>query len=191
MKKVSLIAILILIINNVFGQTSRKGLIPFDTISQKYTYNKIIDVPDKSSNLLYDLGKKWLINKFHDEKFLIDQKDSKLADLGSFQVAVYIQAPTLKIPMNWVVIYDIITSYKDNKCKLEITSIKVSGNSNGTTNESTLEAYEKSVENGYKGKKRRMQDYLNLLFKEIDINIKKTITEFEENIKGTTKSKDW
>lgn len=191
MNRLLIISTFILLINITHGQTDRRGIILFDSISQKYAYEKIIEIPEKSAVDLYTIGKKWLVTKNRDDKFLIDENGSKLADLGSFQVSVTIDAGAVNLPMNWVIIYDIITSYKDNKCKVEITSIKLSGNSQGTTNESTLEAYEKTVENGYKGKKKRMQKYLYDLFKEIDVNIKRTLTEFENNIKGTNKTKEW
>jgi hypothetical protein len=179
------------LIGSTFGQTDRKKVIPFDSTSQKYTYEKIVEIQGKSANDLYDIGKKWLINKFHDDKFLIDEHALKTVDLGNFQISVILDMGSVNLTQNMVVIYDISLFYKESKCKLEITSIKLSGNSQGTTYETTLEAYEKSVENGHRGKKKNMQKYLYDIFIEIDTNLKKTISDFELNIKGENKSKEW
>lgn len=186
-----LLSVFTLLVAVHYAQTDRKGIIPFDSTTQKYTYEKIMEVSGKSAAELYDLGKKSLATTNRDDKFLIDESNVKLADLGSFQVSIVLDAGAVNVPMNWVILYDIITYYKDNKCKVEVTSIKLSGNSQGSTTETSLEAYEKSVENGYKGKKKRMQVYLYDLFKEIDVNIKRNLSEFENNLKGSGKVKDW
>lgn len=173
------------------AQTDRKGIIPFDSASNRYTYVKILDLPNSSASDLYQKSKKWLVDYFHDEKLLIDELNVRTVDRGSFEVKAVLDAGMIEMPFLWVVIYDISIYVKDNKCKLEMTSFKLSGNSEGTTAETTLEGYEKNIEDQKRGKKKGLQMYLYDLFKAIDSNSRKTISDFEKSMKGDAKTKEW
>ena len=81
--------------------------------------------------------------------------------------------------------------FKEGKTKLEITNIKLSQNAQGTTQEQTMEAFEKQQEGMGMGK-NIMKGFVVDVFNEIDINMLKLIAEIETGLKDGTKSKsDW
>jgi hypothetical protein len=173
-------------------QTAKDITIPFDTVTQKYTYNKIIEVPGKTARELSTLTKKWCVEKFLDDKFIVDDPDIKIVDLGKFPINFTYKVGGRKIPTSYTIIFSLTGLFKDGKCKIETTNIKMTQNAKGTTNEQPIETYQKNMENLGGPGKRKAKEVLIITFNEIDINMKRTLIELEKVLKGDlSDKKEW
>lgn len=175
-----------------FGQKEKNKInVPFDSTTQKYTYVKVVDVPNKTASDLYKSAKDWTKVKYSDDKYLIDTENEQLNDLGNFTINVVMKGGMVKVPFVYTVIFNLNFYFKEGKTKLEITNIKLSQNAQGTTQEQTMEAFEKQQEGMGMGK-NIMKGFVVDVFNEIDINMLKLIAEIETGLKDGTKSKsDW
>lgn len=171
-----------------FGQKNKKITnMPFDSITQKYTYVKINETPNKSEIQLYKTAKEWTKMKFADEKYLIDNENTQLTDLGSFSFVHQYK----KYPMPFTIIYNLNFLFKNGKYKLEISNIKLSQNSQGTTVEYTLETFKKYME-GLKMGKKIIDEIVFEVMNVIDLNFLKIITEIESAMINENKtSTNW
>jgi len=171
-----------------FGQKNKKiANIPFDSITQKYTYVKLIDAKNKSEKQLYKTAKEWTKTKFSDEKYLIDNENIQLTDLGSFSFVYQYK----QFPIPYTIIYNLNFLFKNEKYKLEITNIKLSQNSQGTTAEYTLEAF-KQYNESFKIGKNTIEKMLFEIMTEIDLNLLKVISEIESAMINESKTNtDW
>ncbi len=171
-----------------------KVSIPFDSATQKYSYIKIIEVPDKNADSLYQTMKNWVIQKYSDDKFLINTPNEELIHSGTFHIIIVINRGLVKTPFPFTVLFNIETIFKEGKTKLKITNIKLSQNAQGTTQEYNLETFEESMS---KVKVFGMSNPIAKkiaadAFKAIDSNMQKLITEIETALKSGVKSKsDW
>ncbi len=137
-----------------FGQKEKnKIIVPFDSTTQKYTYVKVVGVPDKTVSDLYKSAKDWMKVKYSNDKYLIDTENEQLNDLGNFTINVVKKTSMVKIPFVYTVIFNVNFLFKEGKCKFEITNIKLSHNAQGTTSELTLEGLQKQMESVGMGKK--------------------------------------
>lgn len=190
-KKLKSVCIMLLILSFTtysFGQKNNKITnIPFDSITQKYTYIKVIEVPNKSEKQLYKTAKEWTKMKFSDEKYLIDNENIQLTDLGSFSFVYQYK----QFPIPYTIIYNLNFLFKNEKYKLEITNIKLSQNSQGTTAEYTLEAF-KQYNESFKMGKKTIDKMVFEIMSEIDLNLLKVITEIENSmIKESNNNTEW
>lgn len=176
----------------IFAQKEKNKInVPFDSSTQKYTYVKIVQVPNKSASDLYKSAKDWTKLKYADDKYLIDTESEQLNDLGNFTINVVMKGGLIKFPYTYTVIFNINLLFKDSKCRLEITNIKLSQNSQGTTSEQTMESFQKQMEEMGIGK-RIAEGFVVDVFNEIDINMLKLITEIETSLTAGVKNKsDW
>jgi hypothetical protein len=126
-----------------------------------------------------------------DDKYLIDTENEQLNDLGNFTINVVMKGGLVKMPFVYTVIFNLNFLFKEGKYKFDITNIKLSQNSQGTTSEQTMEGFQKQMEGMGMGKKIA-EGFVVDAFNEIDINMLKLITEIETGLKDGTKSKsDW
>lgn len=191
MKKYNLIFLLVTFTSFISAQKDNHILVPFDSASQKYTYKKIIEIPEKAAPELFKMTKKWCISKNLDNKFLNEETDQQLSDLGSFPVNVNMKAMGMVLPIAFTAIYTIDITFKDGKCRVIITNIKLSQNSSGTTEESTLESYKKNQESINFGQRKKRLKTMVEVFNEIDRNIKITLVDLENTLKNKTDKSDW
>ncbi|HSY62731.1 MAG TPA: hypothetical protein VK796_12690, partial [Cytophaga sp.] len=69
---------------------------------------------------------------------------------------------------------------------------KLTQNSQGTTNERTLEAYNKNVESYNRTGKKYIRLERDSIFNEVDSNAKKILLDLEKELKGENQSKkEW
>jgi hypothetical protein len=173
------------------GQTDDEIRIPFDSATQKYAYNKVVEVPGKPATELFSTTRRWCIQKFMENKFLYEEADVQLIDLGNFPITVVMKAGAHQIPFSYIVIYNLSVWFKPGKCKIVVTDIKMTQNAKGAANELPLESYKRNIANqkglGSKKSKGMKED----AFKQIDMNVKKTLIELENNLKGEAGGKDW
>jgi len=167
---------------------------PYDSATQKYTYKKIVEVQGKSAHDLYVIAKSWGKHKFMHEKFVIDDENNELADNGSFEVSVVMNTGMVKMPIKGTNIYNLNIKFKDGKCKIVITDIKVSDNANGTTVEKTMEVYAKQYDEmggilaaGKSAGKKFTADYMNA----VDAEMLKVIADLESALNGTAPKDNW
>ena len=73
MKKTTAFFLSIIFAANVFAGKEEQIKIPYDSTTQKYAYNKVVEVAGKSAADLYATAKNWNKQKFSDDKFLIDE----------------------------------------------------------------------------------------------------------------------
>ncbi len=196
MKKSILILSSLLFVFASFAQKGKKEkepfiTIPYDSVSQKYAYSKVLDIPGIAAHDLYQRSKNFTVIKFSDDKFSVDEADAKLIDLGSFSINPVMEGGMgMKIPIPYTVIYNVTTSFKEGKCKYDINNIKLSGNSNGTTSEQTLESFAKTHETMGMGKNIQ-KDFTKQTCELIDVEMKKFITELENALNSEVKKSDW
>ncbi len=192
MKKSLIILTLVFINNLFFGQSEAKIIIPIDSITQKYTYTKIIEVPDKNASDLFLSTKKWCIQKYLNDKFIIEETDSKLIYIGNFPINTVIKVLGRNAPQAFTVLFSLTTLFKNGKCKVELSNFKLTQNSQGTTNERTLEAYNKNVESYNRTGKKYIRLERDSIFNEVDSNAKKILLDLEKELKGENQSKkEW
>lgn len=174
------------------GQNDTEVKIPFDSITRKFAYSRIVEVPGKSAAELFAIVKKWSVQKFMDGKFLYEEADAQLIDLGNFPITVVVKAGGRQIPFSYTIIYNLSVQFKPGRCKIVTTDIKLSQNAKGTSNEQPLESYKKNMSSmkgvGSKKAKGMEED----TFREIDLGMRKTLADLEKNLRGEAGSdKDW
>lgn len=166
------------------GQKNNKiSNIPFDSITQKYTYIKITNIPNKNEKQLYKTAKEWTKKKFSEEKYLIDNENIQLTDLGSFSFVYHYK----QFPIPYTIIYNLNFLFKNEKYKLEITNIRLSQNSQGTTAEYTLEAF-KQYNESFKIGKKTIDKMVYEIMSEIDLTLLKVISEIESAMINESKN---
>ncbi len=186
-----IVAAVLFLSQNVFaGNEDRTITIPFDSVSGKYAYSKVVETAGANAATLYTRSKNWSKQKYSDDKFLIDETDSKLIDLGSFSINVLMKGGMVKAPFVYTVTYIITTQFKDGKSKLEITNMKLTQNAQGNTEEQALESFQKQMESLGMGKNIAKGFVLDVC-KEIDTNMQKIITEVETALKTEALKSDW
>lgn len=175
-----------------FGQKEKyKITIPFDSTTQKYTYEKIVEVPNKNASDIYKSAKHWTKNKYADDNYNIVTENEQLNDLGNFTINVVLKGGMVRMPYVYTVIFNINFLFKDGKCKFDITNIKLSDNAMGVSSELTIEAFEKQFQDIGMGKKIA-RSFVVDAFSEIDIQMLKLIEEIEAGLKEEEKPKsEW
>lgn len=165
--------------------------LPYDSTTGKYTYVRIIETPGKPAEELYKAAKDWSKIKFSDDKYLIDEQNTKFIHMGNFTITVKPRGGMGMMPYVYTIVYNLGFYYKDGKSKIQVTSIRISQNAQATTQERTIEAFETQMEDVVMGK-RVFTAFVMDCFKEIDIQIKKVLDEAESALKnGNQKKDDW
>ncbi|MBL7873160.1 MAG: DUF4468 domain-containing protein [Cyclobacteriaceae bacterium] len=167
---------------------SEKINMPFDEETKKYTYNEVIEVPGVSAEQMYKLAKDWCKKKYTDDNFSIDEVNVELADIGSFPLTTTLGKGLSRIVLTQTILYNAIFSFKEGRCRFQITNIKMSQTSAGTTEERTMEAYYKIVQDAGIGATRRARA---TLFNEIDSKMKEIIVEVKNALQHGPKKSDW
>lgn len=167
---------------------SEKINMPYNEETQKYGYTIIVEAEGKSASQFYSLAKDWCKRKFVDDKFLIDTENVELADAGSFPLTNTLGKGISRVVLTQTILYNVVFSFKDGKCRFEITNIKMSQTSSGTTEERTMEAYYKFVEDAGIGATRRARAKM---FNDIDTEMKKLIDEIKTTLQNNSKKSDW
>jgi hypothetical protein len=188
--RIDLIALLIFFSITALAQEKESDKInmPFDEETKKYTYTEIIEVSGMSSEQLYNLAKDWCKRKYTDDNFSIDEASVELADVGSFPLTTTLGKGLSRIVITQTIIYNIIFSFKEGRSRLQITNIKMSQTSAGTTEERTLEAYYKFVQDAGMGATRRARA---VMFNDIDVKMREIIIEARQRLQSGTKQSDW
>ena len=167
---------------------------PYDSTTQKYTYKKIVEANGKTAHDLYTRAKNWCKHKYMHDKPVIDEENTELGDNGNFEVSVVMNNGIVKMPVKGTTIYNLNLRFKDGKCKIVITDIKVSDNANGTTSEKTMEVYAKEPDQiggmfaaAKSLGKKVTADYMN----DSDTEILKVIAELEKVLTSEAAKDDW
>jgi predicted molibdopterin-dependent oxidoreductase YjgC len=126
-----------------YAQKGSKIQVPYDSSTQKYTYVRIIEAPEKNAVDLFASAKKWCAEKYLDNKFISEVAGEELMDLGNFPIHLTMRVMGKKYPMSYTVLYSIHLLFKEGKSRVVISSFKISQNSQGSTEETTLENYKK------------------------------------------------
>lgn len=171
------------------GKEDKGVQIPKDSLTDKYTYVKIVDVPGKSATQLYEIGREWAKRKYNDDHFLIDDPSAKLVHLGSFTVSIVFSNALASAPYTHTVLYDLHILLKDGKAKLKVTDFRLTSNSQGMVPERTLETYVSDTEKMGMGKRITLRS-IDDLFAGIDANIQTLLQELESALKEGLKDTD-
>lgn len=193
MKKILFTFVLFFTLVSVFAEKGKEKNIPipFDSTTQKYAYSKVVEVANTNAAELYKRSRLWSVQKFSDDKFLVDEPNAAITDLGNFPVKVVVSGGLVTIPISFTIIYTVSTQFKDGRFKYNISNIKMSGNANGTTTEQALEVFAKSDENVGLGRNAQRK-YIEDVCREIDKNLIVVIADLEKSIKDASgNNKDW
>ena len=189
MKKKILLPFLLLIgFASGAQKESEKINMPFDEETKKYGYTVIVETPGKSAAQLYQVAKAWCKKKYVDDKFSLDSENVELADVGNFPITSTLGKGLTKVILTQTILYNIIFSFKDGRCRFQITDIKMSQTSAGTTAERTMEAYYKVVDDAGIGATRRARA---TMFNDIDVKMQELITEVKTALQSEGKKSDW
>ncbi|HLP49367.1 MAG TPA: DUF4468 domain-containing protein [Chitinophagales bacterium] len=167
---------------------------PYDSVTNKYAYNKVVAVPGKSDHDLYVNAKNWSKRKFQNEKPTIDEDSTEFMDKGNFEISVVMNAGMVKMPVKGTVLFTMDFQFKDEKYKLAITDIKLSDNASGTTTEKTMEVFAKEVDQmggiyaaGKGAGKKMTADIMNAA----DTKMLELIKEIETALAASSNKSDW
>ena len=153
MKYILLILLTFLVID-VFSQLKENNKndvnLPMNEQTKKYEFIHIDTVKGKTASELYQLAKEFLIKKFLDKDFFIDDENIKIGDNGNFPVTF--KMPRGKLTTTYTSILSITIQFKDDRYKVVLTNFKLSMNANATTAEMLLEDFFKKNESVGMGK---------------------------------------
>lgn len=192
MKKIIILVLVLFQKDFLSAQIDGKIVVPFDTITEKYSYAKVLDIQGKSASELFTLAKTWCVEKNLDSKFLNEEVNERITDQGSFPINVILRAKGgIESPIVFTALYTIDIKVKDSKCKIVVTNIQLSQNANGMTDSQTLENY-KTFQESTKGyqRDRRLKAVVDV-FNEADRNIKSIMTDLENVLKGKATKTEW
>ena len=187
-KYVSVLFLALATMTALAQKESEKINMPFDSETKKYGYTEIVELPGRSAAQLYATAKDWCKKKYVDDKFSLDTENVELADIGNFPITSDLGKGLSRIILTQTILYNIIFSFKDGRCRFQITDIKMSQTSAGTTAERTMEAYYKVVDDAGIGATRRARAEI---FNDIDVEMKKLIEEVKITLKSESKKSDW
>ncbi|WP_409965885.1 DUF4468 domain-containing protein [Mycovorax composti] len=181
-----------MISTTAFGFTVKENeiLIPFDSTSNSYAYIGVVEF-DSSANYLYQKSKQWLIDKYLNNNFDLDNPKEKLIKKGSFDIVSTMNAGMgVKFPYNYTVNFSIVLEFKDGRYKYTLSNIKLSQNAEGTTTEQSIENFILSSDEMGLGK-RKMEKFIvqtcNLIHEEFTQFIK----EMNSAIQSNNNKNDW
>jgi len=192
MKNTLFASILILISTTAFGFSVKEKeiLIPFDSTSNSYAYIDVVEF-DSSANYLYQKSKQWLIDKYLNDNFDLDNPKEKLIQKGSFDIVSTMNAGMgMKFPYNYTVNFNIVFEFKDGRYRYTISNIKLSQNAEGTTTEQSLENFIESSDEMGMGK-RKMEKFIVQTCNLIHEKFTQLIKEMNSTIQSSDKKNDW
>nr|DAH05576.1 MAG TPA: protein of unknown function DUF4468 [Caudoviricetes sp.] len=112
---------------------------PMNKETGKYEFMCIDTVKGKLAPELYELAKKFLIYRFNDKDFFIDDKNLKIGDNGNFPVTF--KLPSMKFNISYTSVFSIVIQFKDSRYRVTLTDFKINTNANATTSEVNLEDF--------------------------------------------------
>ncbi|MEQ8909517.1 MAG: DUF4468 domain-containing protein [Vicingaceae bacterium] len=192
MKNTLFASILILMATTAFGFSIKEKeiVIPFDSASNSYAFIDVVEF-DSSSNYLYQKSKKWLIDKYLNDNFDLDNPKEKLIQKGSFEIVSTLSAGMgMKFPYNYTVNFNIVLEFKDGRYRYTLSNIKLSQNAEGTTTEQSLENFIESSEKMGLGK-RKMEKFIEQTCNLIHEKFTELIKEMNSTIQSSDKKNDW
>jgi hypothetical protein len=163
--------------------------IPKDGETQKFTYAKVVEVPEVTAADLYQRCRVFLTNKFASDKFAVDEVDSKLVYAGNFEVAGVYKMGMAKSPFSYTTLFTITVQFKDGRYRYELTNFKIGGNAQGTTYEKTLETFVDTKDVPALMRKSQ-ENAIRETCAVIDENVKKLLDEFEKAMAAGPKQED-
>lgn len=127
-----------------FNSLSQKKIdtgveLPINKETGKYEFICVDTVKGKLASDLYQLGKKFLIHRFNDKDFFIDDKNLKIGDNGNFPVTF--KLPSVKFNISYTSVFSIVIQFKDSRYRVTLTDFKINTNANATTSEVNLEDF--------------------------------------------------
>lgn len=127
-----------------FNSLSQKKIdtgveLPINKETGKYEFICVDTVKGKLASELYQLGKKFLIHRFNDKDFFIDDKNLKIGDNGNFPVTF--KLPSVKFNISYTSVFSIVIQFKDSRYRVILTDLKINTNANATTSEVNLEDF--------------------------------------------------
>lgn len=152
--------------------------VPFNSESDKYEYQEVIELnrPDSS---LYSNAIKWIKTEFGNKEFEINERNKKIAKEFSFEISHTIKAGMgIKMPTKYTILSDLILEFKAGRYRYTLTNFKISQNENATTPESTLETFVETYNDMGIGKRR-----LGKTIEEICLEIDKEANVWIEKMK--------
>ena len=161
--------------------------LPLNKETNKYEFVNVDTIKGKTVSELYELTKKFLIDRFHNKEFFVDEKDVKIGNNGHFPIAV--KLPYLKIKIPWTSVFSLSIQFKNDRYRIILTNIRLNTNENATTSEVNLETYfVNNVSMGMGSKKtgkkinvataEEIQKQVNLLFSALS----KYLKDEEKNV---------
>lgn len=169
--------------------------LPINKETNKYEFVDIDTINGKMASELYELTKKFLIDRFHNKEFFVDEKDAKIGNNGHFPIAV--KLPYLKMKTPWTCVFSLDVQFKNDRYRIILTNIRLNTNENATTSEVNLETYfVNNVSMGMGSKKmgkkinvataEEIQKQVNLLFAALSKHLK----EEGKNV-SSNENDDW
>lgn len=127
-----------------FNSLSQKKIdtgveLPINKETGKYEFICVDTVKGKLASELYQLGKKFLIHRFNDKDFFIDDRNLKIGDNGNFPVTF--KLPSVKFNISYTSVFSIVIQFKDSRYRVILTDFKINTNANATTSEVNLEDF--------------------------------------------------
>lgn len=188
-KNIFLIIVSVLISGLCAKASDLKNIIPFDTLTKKYTYKKEIYVKEVGYKELYKRSKEWSEKNFVENKYQKEQKSGRLESKGTFHFSAVYKKGDIKIPFMYKVTYTASTFFVDGKSSTIITNIILTNNdAKGKAITQTLEDFEKKMSNFGKQKEVSKQ-FVKESFIEINKKITPILLEGEKAIKMPTETK--
>ncbi len=181
---------LLLVATAAFSKSDLNVPIPFDSVTQKYTYTEVVPAEGKAESELYQRARDFLVQRFVATKPIVEDLNVLFLKKGSFEVMHYYVANE-KYGMNYTVSFTIELGFKPGRFRYKITDIILSQNAATTTYEITLETWigEAIKHKGAAGNavKERMGDTL----KRMHEKFLKLIQELKSKIIDEKAKDDW
>ena len=163
--------ILLLALPKFQAMASGHDIIPFDTLTQKYTYKKELILKDVSNRELYKKSKSWSEEYFKENKYYKEEKSGTLKSKGTFNFSASIKKGDIKIPFIYTVTYTVTSVFMDGRCTFILTDILLSTkDAKGKTIVQPLEAFEKKMKN-FGNQKESSERFVKDSFMEIHKNL--------------------
>jgi hypothetical protein len=194
MKSIFLLLLLLGISISAQAQKKNKLInpIPYDSTSNRYAYLEVVP-EDTPASHLYENAKKWMFNKYLNENFDLDQKNSKLVREGTFEISTILKTNVGGIPMRTVyqykVLFNIVLEFKEGRYRYNLTNIRISLILDGENEEQSLEQFASSHEEMGSGKKK-MGKFIHQTCEIIHAEFQTLIGELKSNLGAVSESSD-
>ena len=186
MKKLISIAIVILSSVSCFGQT----IMPIDSITNKITYQEVVELPNLTAEKLYLRAKEWFSSAFVSGKNVIDFDDNKgFKIIGKGTINIIFKNELGNVGDGGNVSFTLSLFFKDNRYKYIITDF-IHEQSPGMTSRSAIGGHLEN-EKPACGKYLLPMKYWEKVHESTQIQIEQLILSLNKFLKDLKSSDGW